>query len=145
MIELNIFRVYEISIIFLAISSFVYVWTNKIELDPQLIPTILNGLTASISLIIAFTSTLVTFTFSKLIEKPYQHITRMFFTINFLVLTAALLWTTYANLMLGAYENAFRVSMTALALSIAILMDFFSFSVSELARRQKTKTTSNED
>jgi divalent metal cation (Fe/Co/Zn/Cd) transporter len=69
----------------------------------------------------------------------------MFGTIFFLVLAAGLLWTTYANLMLGSYENAFRVSMTALALSIATLTDFLYFFMSELARRLKSKTTSNDN
>jgi predicted membrane-bound spermidine synthase len=129
---------FRVEILFFGVTVFAvfFAWTLEIKLDTQTIPTSLNGLTSSISLIIGFTIALIAFVFSTFLENYYDYIRRIYFTIALLVSAASLLWTSYANLMVGSYQTAFRVGMSALALSLVTLFDFLYFFASELRRRQ---------
>ena len=104
----------------------------EISIEPQFIPTIINGLSSSVSLIVGFTVTAVIITISRQLFKPSQNKYRIVFTIVLLIQPIIILFFGYSHLMKAKYQLALKYAMISLIFSFFILFDFVAFLCSEL-------------
>lgn len=122
----------DIGLAIIVVLSFILIWTTDISLETQFIPTIINGVSSSISLIVGFTATAISLTVSREEFKASQHKNRIIWTIILLILAILFLFFTYLELIDAKYQSALRLAMSGLAISFCTLFDFLGFLCSKL-------------
>jgi hypothetical protein len=130
-------QVFDLLLFLLFIFVSISIWTYSISVASEIVPTVINGVTTSISLAVGFTVASIgiavsnpTFQTSKTIEdKP-----RILLTMSLLIFAVGLLWSTYWQMLIIVdYQLAVRTSLTGLLLAISILIDFVTFIVWRLS------------
>jgi len=122
---MNTFRLY---LYVLSIMVFVLViWTSvflNINVNDQYVFTLVNGITASTSVIVGFSGTIIGIMYREAKEKQ-DNKARMFSFIAIAVLMIPLniLWTTYCFLVMGWTQLAVRNGLSG------FIMAFYVFSV----------------
>lgn len=145
------FAVFElILVVFVVASSFV-TWSRNITFSTDLIPSIINGLVASVSVITGFSGAIMVFTLSKQWEKLKLGNPRPVIYFILIAVPLALLWTVYSYLLDGDFITAIKLSMEDLAIAMTILVDFLAYYIREVLvhMRENTpkgiETTSNRE
>lgn len=121
-------------LLFAFITSLV-IWNTNLLLETQFIPTVLNGVTTSISLIVGFTATTIAIMISKPF-KPVENKYRIGFTTVMLATPIFILFVTYFELMNAEYQLALKYAMIGLIISFCTLVDFLTFLGSKLERME---------
>jgi hypothetical protein len=93
-------------------------------IETTYVPTIVNGVTSSISLIIVFTGILITQSSRKDSGLRSPSAERIIVTITFLGISACLLWSAYFSLVSADFYLALRDCMIGLAISVGTFVDF---------------------
>jgi len=126
----NFERISHWFLIGLTISTLIGVWVSSINLETQYIPTVINGIATSQSLILGFIATGIAIIASRPLEK--QKSGRLILIIPLLLFPITLLVFTYVFLM--AYEDhlyvwVLKMAMTGLVLSLALFTSFITFLI----------------
>lgn len=107
-------------------------WTKEITIETQFIPPVLNGITSSTSLFIGFIGTLVAVGVSTGGLKITQHKKQITFTLSSLSIAIMILFFAYFAVIIEEYLGALKLAMTALVISLFLLMNFLDFLTSML-------------
>ena len=97
-----------------------------ITLEPQYIPSILEGLTTSVSIMIGFTGTIL----AIMLQRKDLRLSRIYFhlVVTLLIISACLLVLTYVSLVGEAnFQKALRYAMLDLILSYCTLAGLLNF------------------
>ncbi len=102
-----------------------------IKVGEQIIPTVINGVTSSMSIIIGFSGAFIGIMLRE-IKKDKKM--RQFYVISMVLLLMPLmfLWTIYSVLTSGFYELAIRYGLTALITTLCIFFVIMIYTVREL-------------
>ena len=122
----------DILVATILILSLIPTWAMDISLESHFVPTIINGISSSISLIVGFTATAIAITVSRPLFKHSQDTKRIIYTIIFLIPAIASLFLAYNELMRAEFQLALKYGMTGLSISFVILFDFLAFLCSRL-------------
>ena len=120
-----------------AFASMVIAFVSPVSLEPQFIPTIVNGITSSIGLVLGFTVTTIAITISQAPFKAVENKLRISFTLMLLVFSVLMLNLTYTTLAGADLERAFRYAMIGLHISVFLLMDFIAFLTAKMVAVRK--------
>lgn len=90
------FKAFEILLMLFLVGAFVITWTRNITIPHDQIPTVINGLVASISLIVGFTGAIIVFTMSKRWDNLKLGSVRPMVYLLLIGLPIAFLWTMYS-------------------------------------------------
>lgn len=133
------FTIFEIALLLPGIFVVYYTATREISIKTDFVPTVINGLTSSISVIVAFTGALITLVLSGSIFNfsASEKRTRIMPTIVMLGVPLALLWTSYSYLLDANYDGALKVAMIGLLISLQVFMDFMGFLTSRFSTSQE--------
>jgi len=109
-----------------------------------LVPTIVNGVATSTSVIVAFTGLLMTFAISNKLLELEKVRNRSYFTIASLGFSVLLLCTAYINEMMslgtGNFANSLKASIFGLIISAMTFVSFMDVTIMQLfPRGKKTK------
>ncbi len=102
------------------------VFVIEMTIEPEYIPSILEGLTSSISIMIGFTATILAIMFqrSKLRLSPLY----LELVITAMMLSICVLFLTYFTLVMqGNFQQALRYGMFDLILTFCILTSLLNF------------------
>jgi len=111
------------------------VWTTNIDLDPQIIATVLNGLTSSVSLMIGFTATVIAITFSKSEFRPLEDGNHIKGAITFLGLAGLLLVVAFFELLKDSnFQSALRFALSSLTIGVTVLFDFLGYLLDKMEK-----------
>lgn len=119
-------------ILFFSLSFLLIMWTREITIETQFIPPVLNGITSSTSLFIGFIGTLVAVGVSTGGLKITQHKKQITFTLSSLSIAIMILFLAYFAVIIEEYLGALKLAMTALVISLFLLMNFLDFLTSML-------------
>jgi hypothetical protein len=113
-----------------------------------LVPTIINGVATSTSVIVAFTGLLMTFAISNKLLELEQVRNRSYFTIVLLGLSVLFLCIAYLNEMMsldtGSFVNSLKASIIGLFISAMTFVSFMDVTIIQLfPKGKKTKTEAN--
>lgn len=113
-------------------------WTNyglTIRIDPTAIPTLINGITTSTSIVIGVFVAILGIMHHSIMErsepKPKEFYLRAMIS---LMVPLFWLWTTYAFLTTGLSQFAIRYALSGLITVLYICMVFTVFTVTRIAR-----------
>jgi len=106
-----------------------------ITLEPQHVPSILEGLTSSVSIMIGFTGTILAIMFQRKDFRPSPIFLQIIITS--LVISVCLLVLTYYSLvMMARFEEALRYAMLDLILTYCILLNLLNFLYARLEKQE---------
>jgi hypothetical protein len=110
----------------------------------SLVPTIINGVATSTSVIVTFTGLLMTLGISSKLVELQGEKRRLYFTIVFLGLSGFLLFLAYITEMMsldtGHFVESLKLSMVGLVISIETFVSFMDFIILQIypeARRPR--------
>ncbi len=110
----------------------------------SLVPTIINGVATSTSVIVTFTGLLMTLGISSKLVELQGEKRRLYFTIVFLGLSGFLLFLAYITEMMsldtGNFVESLKLSMVGLVISIETFVSFMDFIILQIypeARRPR--------
>jgi hypothetical protein len=122
------FQLFEIALVAFVALSFLIIWTENIAISQENIPTLLNGMITSISMIIGFSGAIMVFTLSKQWDNLQIGSVRPLVYVALVALPIVLLWTIYSQLFLnGDLVYAFRLGLLDLAIASSVLVDFIGY------------------
>lgn len=114
--------------------SFVAIWLAfffKLNLVPQYVPALINGITASLSVIVGFCGTIIGIMFRDV--KEDDHKTRNFYVLamGVLLLPTSLLFSTYYYLTLGEswFEMSVRTGLSGLISAFFVFITIVLYTV----------------
>ena len=125
--RLRTHTLFELALIPIMAYYVYYTYTRQISIDSNLIPTVINGLVTSISLIIGFTAAIFTFTLSRQAERVRFNRRQEWKIALLLFVPIALLVTLYDTLLSGDTVLALRFAMANLGIALAILADVLTY------------------
>ena len=101
---------------------------TPISLETQFIPTIVNGITSSISIIVAFTLTAIAISISKSFKlaQKESHIFTVLFSLTIPIVMVLL---AYLQLMQANFYLALRYAMAGLVISVCVLVVILVFVI----------------
>lgn len=110
----------------------------NVGIDEQAVPTLVNGITSSMSIVVGFCGAIVGIMFREIGTNPK---TKRNLLISLIALMAPItfLWTTYSFLAMGFYSLAVRYSLSGLILTLYIFIMLLVF-VAEALSSQLEKT-----
>jgi hypothetical protein len=117
-------------IVFFAVSVFITLTRNLPQFNDQ-IPSLINGMVTSISMIIGFSGAILVFTLSKQWEYLKLGSSRPIIYLVLFTLPLGLLWTVYSYLLDGNFDGAIKVAMVDLSLASVILIDYLAYYLRE--------------
>ena len=123
----KLFRaIWELALLSFSVSALIYLVRTEIPVKEDIIPTIINGLVSSVSVIVGFTGILITFAYSnKLIDLSHRESRyRLIIIVALLTLSLTFLWTMYMTIIVGGFYLAFKLAMVALLLAVGAMVDF---------------------
>jgi hypothetical protein len=130
----------ELLIVVFVFFSLVVTWTRNITIQNDQIPSIINGMVASISMIIGFSGAIMIFTLSRQWEKLKLGMVRPIVYLLLVGFPLALLWTMYSYFLDGNFDYALKMSMSDLAIASAILVDFLLYYTRETIIHMRRQT-----
>jgi hypothetical protein len=108
-----------------------------IKVSNETIPTIINGITSSVSIIVGFCGVVIGVMFRQL-ESTLKE--RLFVSIILpLGLLITMLWVTFSFLTMGLYDFAIRWSLFDLILSVYTFLALVILFAKELIRTREVK------
>ncbi len=118
----NFFRVASLSIMILLIVLIVWIFLFlPIKVDSQNLFTLVNGLTASTSVIVAFSGLIIGVMFREASEERDSYIKLfLFWAISMLAISLTILWVTYSFLILGEELTSIAVKLGLTSLLMAL-------------------------
>jgi hypothetical protein len=112
------------------------IWLLEIDVDPQLIPTIVNGSTTASVLIVSFMGILLTVGYSNKLWESNEMRNRLYFTI---VLMSAILfmiqWTFYSYLG-SFFQKPLQFSLSALTVAVGTFATLTNSVLVSLVRKK---------
>jgi hypothetical protein len=135
------FQALEILLIIFIIGAFGITWARNNTIPKEQIPTVINGLVASISMIIGFNGAIMVFILSRRWESLKLGSARPIIYVSLVGIPIVLLWSMYSIFLDGNFDYALKMAMTDLAIASAVLVDFLAYSSREtiLHMRENTK------
>lgn len=121
------FMILELFLLFLGILLILSTWVDEIILETQFVPTIVNGLTSCIALIVGFTATSIAIGFSNPRFNLGENIGRIMVIMLVLTFSCGCLYNAYGAIMIARYYEALRYARTGLVIAILVLFDFLGF------------------
>jgi hypothetical protein len=122
------FHWFEIALVAFVATSFLVILTENIAISPENIPTFLNGMVTSISMIIGFSGAIMVFTLSKQWDSLKLGSARPVVYVALVGLPIVLLWTIYSHLFLsGDLVYSFKLGLLDLAIASSVLVDFIGY------------------
>jgi hypothetical protein len=122
--------------------SFVSIWTLiwtifllNPTIDVQYVPTLVNGLTSSTSVIVGLSGVIIGIMFREIGEGNPRAKGGLVSSIFVLALPIALLWTTYAMLTMGEYESAIKFGLSGLIFALYLFLSLIIFVAKELGSK----------
>ena len=110
-------------VFFVAIIEVIYVnWFLYIKIEPNLIPTLVNGITSSSSVIIGFTGAFIGIMFREMSKKDKKSRNFYFIAIILLILPLTFLWSTYFFLTTGWSEFAVKYALSSLIITLSLFL-----------------------
>jgi len=135
------FKAFEISLVLFLIVAFVVIWRTNITISEAQIPTVINGLVASISMIIGFAGAIMVFTLSKRWDNLKLGSPRPMIYLPFIGVPLALLWSMYYYfIVLGNSDIALKMALLDLAIASALLVDFLAYYTRETILQMRENT-----
>lgn len=120
----------DIFLLVFAFFNILGILNGDIVLDTQFVPTTLNGVTSSVSLIIGFTATILAIAVSK---PQFRDVSRIKAIIILLLFPIIFLMRAYVELLYYTnYELALKNAQIGLIVSFVILTDFLFFLIDRL-------------
>jgi len=119
-------QIVDSSFTILAILFIIIDWTSEIKIEAQYIPTILNGITSSVALIVGFTVSSITLTITRKLPRPIGA-TRLGITIFILLFSVLTVFIAYSRVFLSDFHYALKHAMMGLDISVIMLFDFIIF------------------
>jgi hypothetical protein len=139
------FKLSEILLVVFVVGSFYFTWRRNINIQYDQIPSIINGMVTSVSMITGFSGAIMIFMLSKQWEKLKLGMARPLIYLVLLGLPLSLLWTTYSLFLDGNFDYALRMSMSNLAIASAILIDFLAYYARETVIHMRRQTDTDRD
>ena len=84
-----------------------------------------NGIISTTGIILGFTITILIFSLTQNIIDYNKYIYRIYFIILFCILPFTLMWLAYGVFFQSGYNNAIKISMAGLSVSIGLIFDTF--------------------
>jgi hypothetical protein len=132
------FQLFEIGLVAFVVLSFLVILTENIAISHDNIPTFLNGMISSISMIIGFSGAIRVFTLSKQWDNLQLGSARPVVYVALIGLPIVLLWTIYSNLFInGDLVYAFKLGLLDLAIASSVLVDFIGYYCRETIIRMR--------
>ena len=125
------FKAFEIVLAVFILGALITTWTRNIAIPHDHIPSVINGIVASISMITGFSGATMLFTLSKQWEKLKLGMTRPIIYLALIGLPLVLLWTMYSYFLDGNFDYALKMAMSDLAIASSILLDFIAYYLRE--------------
>jgi len=120
----------------------VFVWTTEMPIETHHIPTIVNGMTTCISLIVGFNLTALTILISKLSEY-YPETTKIVDSAFLLAVPIIMLLTAYFGLVLSEYQLALKFAFSGLDVAFLILLPSLVFFGKKLHTQERKPKKTN--
>lgn len=137
---------YLLTILWLAylgatIIAIIQIWTEEIKLEMGDIPTLLNGLISSISMITGFTGTIIALMYRQFSEESgYVRFLLLFISLSLLFPIGSIERGYYTLFTKGDYEGVLKESLTGLFVALFILFSTIElFVFTALLRWSKSK------
>jgi cytochrome bd-type quinol oxidase subunit 2 len=131
---------FQISIYAISITVFVAaIWTCiflTIKVNDQVIPTLVNGITSSISVVVGFCGVIIAIMFREIDDIKAKKF--LFVAIILLLIPLTMLWSTYSFLTMNMSELAIRWSLSALISALYIFIAVVIYIVRETEKKQLT-------
>jgi hypothetical protein len=118
-------RLADVTITVLTIFLLIAFWTTDVSIENQFIPTLVNGITSCISLIVGFTITAIAIAISQF--KHPKDAGRIAITLILLMFPILSLFYAYGDLMDREYFAALKFAMYALIIAAMTLYSFVVF------------------
>lgn len=90
----------------------------KINIETSAIPTLVNGLTSSLSVIVGFMGAFIGIMYREVSKKDKKARTFYFGAMFLMIAPLTLLWTTYSFLTMGWLETAVRYGLFSLIITL---------------------------
>jgi len=103
------------------VTVFELIWVNgflDIKIESSLIPTLVNGITSSLSVITGFMGAFVGIMFREIRKKDKKARNFYFWVMVLFAVPLNFLWTTYFFLTVGWSENAVKYALSGLILTL---------------------------
>ena len=135
------FQWFEIGLILFLIGAFVIILTTSVKISEAEIPTAINGLVASISMIIGFAGAIMIFTLSKQWDTLKLGSVRPVVYLVIIGVPIVLLWSTFYTFILqGDSTYAIKIALFDLAISSVVLVDFITYYERETILHMRENT-----
>lgn len=105
-----------------------------INVDSEAIPTLINGLTASMSIIVGFAGAFLGITFRDVPKKDTKTKKVYIYAMAALFIPLMFLWTTYFVLTTGLADLAVRYGLSSLILTIYLFILILVYTVKKVYR-----------
>ena len=125
-----------IPVIIMFFTFSVALWATEISIETHHIPTIINGITTSIALIVGFNLTALTILISKLSEY-YSETTRTIDCAFLFGIPIVMVMSAYLALMTVEYQLALKLAFTGLTTAFLILFPSLIFFGKKLRRKER--------
>lgn len=132
---------FDIACVLLAIFGIVVSLTAEVSVEIQFLPTIINGIISSVSLMIGFILTSIALTITRSSLEPLKHRSRIVFTLILLMYPIGTLFASFVLLALGEFQNAFRSAMVGFIGSMVLLLDYAVFLTNKLEAMKEDRSS----
>lgn len=124
---------FEAYFIIITVVTFIaVVWTNlflPINVDASWIPSLVNGMTSSMSIIVGFMGGFIGIMLHETSKNDKKAKTFYFRGLLLLLIPLSFLWTTYALLTIGWSETAIRYGLSFLSITFYLFFAIVLYSV----------------
>lgn len=136
----DIFRagIYIISII--TVIATIWVGFLNIGVGNEAVPTLVNGITSSMSVIVGFCGAIIGIMFREIGTKDSEARNRLVVFLALLMAPITMLWTTYSFLTMAMYAFAVKYALVGLIYALYIFVGLIIFVARELIPETKKKT-----
>lgn len=147
--ELGVYKYYKYCFIFVTVAimvAYVVMWLFlPVTIDNTSVPTLVNGITTSMSIIIGFGGVVMAFVFRGEIEKGNFKAKKLYFAVLcFFILPLIYLWVAYIWLSTKQFEFAVKYSFGGYLVALwALLLAFLVIARKwDLEKEEKSEKTS---
>jgi hypothetical protein len=131
---MNRFTAYFYAITVVVVASLIWVmFFVNVTIDPQAIPTLVNGITSSTSVIVGFCGVTIGMMFREVDKENHKAKTFYFGATFLLLIPLSMLWTTYTYLTTNLSQLAVRNGLGGLIMALYIFISVIIYSVKSLS------------
>jgi Ca2+/Na+ antiporter len=140
---MNKFKLYlYVFTIVLIVAVIWVIFFLNIKVSDQVIPTLVNGITSSMSVIVGFCGALIGIMFREIDKNDSKTKVSYIVVIVVLSIPLTMLWTTYCFLTMGMSEFAVRYGLSGLIFALYIFFAVVIYAVTTLSD-EKRKTSNS--